>query len=79
MTSVASPKTASHEVPEPETLDEILMEEEVTAKAGCGILGRYPLISVISFAALGLGIGIVSLLLALRAKPQDESLTSLLL
>lgn len=59
-TAVANPKTASHE--KPETLDEILMEEEVTAKAGCGILGRYPLISVISFAALGLGIGIVSIL-----------------
>jgi Na+/H+-dicarboxylate symporter len=25
---------------------------------GCGILGRYPIISVISFAAMGVGIGI---------------------
>lgn len=60
MTSVtAKPKTDSDEEPHVD-LDEILLEEEVTAKAGCGILGRYPLISVVSFAAMGLGIGIVS-------------------
>jgi hypothetical protein len=47
-----------HETAEERDLDEILREEEVTASAGCGILGRYPLISVISFAALGLAVGI---------------------
>lgn len=61
MTSVANPpKTAAGEEEHVETLDEILHEEEATASAGCGILGRYPLISVISFAAAGLGVGIVS-------------------
>jgi hypothetical protein len=60
MTSVAiPPKTTSAEEEHVETLDEILHEEEATA-AGCGILGRYPLLSVISFAALGLAVGIVS-------------------
>jgi len=44
----------------PENLDDILMEEEVTATAGCGIMGRYPLIAVVTFAALGLAVGIVS-------------------
>jgi hypothetical protein len=58
MTSVAiPPKTTSAEEEHVETLDEILHEEEATA-AGCGILGRYPLLSVISFAALGLAVGI---------------------
>lgn len=60
MTSIEKPtKTASDEEPLP--LDDIVLQEEVTAKAGCGILGRYPLISVISFAAVGLAIGIVSI------------------
>jgi hypothetical protein len=61
MTSAAIPtKTAAgEEEHHVETLDEILHEEEATA-VGCGILGRYPLISVISFAALGLACGIVS-------------------
>mmetsp|Transcript_18236 Transcript_18236/g.33040 ORF Transcript_18236/g.33040 Transcript_18236/m.33040 type:complete len:551 (+) Transcript_18236:134-1786(+) len=59
MTSAAIPtKTAAgEEEHHVDTLDEILHEEEATA-AGCGILGRYPLISVISFAALGLACGI---------------------
>ena len=61
MTSVTNPpKTAAGEEEHVETLDEILHEEEADAKAGCGIMGRYPLISVITFAALGLGVGIVS-------------------
>ena len=59
MTSaVPNPKNAGEE--HVETLNEILHEEEADAKAGCGIMGRYPLISVISFAALGLAVGIVS-------------------
>ena len=50
--------TNTHKATRRESLDNILMEEEVTHTAGCGILGRYPLISVISFAALGLAVGI---------------------
>jgi Na+/H+-dicarboxylate symporter len=45
--------------PKTETAEE--MEERYAAAAGqpgCGILGRYPVISVISFAALGLGMGL---------------------
>jgi Na+/H+-dicarboxylate symporter len=33
-------------------------EEPKQAGIGCGILGRYPILSVISFAAIGVGIGI---------------------
>ena len=34
-------------------------EDEVkAANIGCGILGRYPIISVVSFAAVGIGVGI---------------------
>ena len=34
------------------------IEEEVSHPIGCGILGRYPIISVVSFAALGVALGI---------------------
>jgi Na+/H+-dicarboxylate symporter len=33
-------------------------EPEKSQSIGCGILGRYPIISVVSFAAAGIGIGI---------------------
>jgi hypothetical protein len=34
------------------------MEEEHDPLAGCGILGRYPIISVISFASVGICVGV---------------------
>jgi hypothetical protein len=37
---------------------EDIEEEEPDPLAGCGILGRYPIISVISFAVVGICIGI---------------------
>jgi Na+/H+-dicarboxylate symporter len=33
-------------------------EEEAAAPAGCGIFGRYPLITLITFAALGIACGV---------------------
>lgn len=40
-------------------VDEVRETEEApVTKAGCGILGRYPVISVLIFAAAGVGIGI---------------------
>jgi solute carrier family 1 (neutral amino acid transporter) protein 5 len=44
------PKTATEEIEE--------QYESQAGAPGCGILGRYPVISVISFAALGLGMGL---------------------
>lgn len=32
--------------------------EQAPANIGCGILGRYPIISVVTFAAMGVGLGI---------------------
>ena len=37
--------------------EHFLTEEEETP-VGCGILGRYPVLSVMGFAAIGIGIGV---------------------
>jgi hypothetical protein len=37
---------------------EYISEEEHDPLAGCGILGRYPIISVISFASVGICVGV---------------------
>lgn len=37
---------------------ELSKSTEEVASTGCGILGRYPLLSVITFAAAGTGIGL---------------------
>jgi Na+/H+-dicarboxylate symporter len=45
--------------PKTETAEEMEQRYEATAgQPGCGILGRYPVISVIFFASLGLGMGL---------------------
>ena len=33
-------------------------EAEAEASKGCGILGRYPVLSVLAFAAAGIGLGL---------------------
>jgi hypothetical protein len=33
-------------------------EEEVISNSGCGVLGRYPVLSVLIFAATGIGVGL---------------------
>jgi hypothetical protein len=43
---------------EDKQVQEYAEEEEADPLAGCGILGRYPIISVISFAVVGISIGI---------------------
>lgn len=42
-----------------ESLDDIVKkEEQVVASTGCGCMGRYPLMTVIAAATLGLAVGI---------------------
>ena len=38
--------------------EHFLTEDETTAKMGCGLLGRNPVLTVMIFAALGIGIGV---------------------
>jgi len=38
-------------------MTETLEEENVPSK-GCGIIGRYPIVSILVFAAAGIGLGI---------------------
>jgi hypothetical protein len=47
--------TTKEDKPAKEYIEE---EEEDNPLAGCGILGRYPIISVITFAVVGICIGI---------------------
>jgi solute carrier family 1 (neutral amino acid transporter) protein 5 len=49
-TTTKEPKTATEELEE--------QYEAAAGSPGCGILGRYPVISVVSFAAIGLGMGL---------------------
>jgi hypothetical protein len=43
---------------EDKRVQEYIEEDEDDPLAGCGILGRYPIISVISFAVVGICIGV---------------------
>jgi len=47
-------------------------EQEQTSKMGCGIMGRYPVTSLLLFVGLGIGIGIG---LSLWTPDQDDSLS----
>ncbi len=38
--------------------EEATQEDEEVTPAGCGILGRYPVLSVLAFAAVGIGMGV---------------------
>lgn len=37
---------------------EVVVTENQTAKLGCGIMGRYPVITLLSFVGAGIGLGI---------------------
>jgi solute carrier family 1 (neutral amino acid transporter) protein 5 len=50
MSTTKEPKTETEELEE--------QYEAAAGKPGCGVLGRYPVISVITFAAVGLGMGL---------------------
>jgi hypothetical protein len=50
------------------------VEEEVKANPGCGILGRHPIIAVISFAVAGCGLG-VGLSYWEPEDPEDKDVT----
>eukprot|EP00980_Cylindrotheca_fusiformis_P021992 scaffold8866_cov71-Cylindrotheca_fusiformis.AAC.1 len=55
MTSPPAPEKQVSSFDEKEQVDQ---EETHVPRAGCGILGRYPVISVLLFAIVGVGIGI---------------------
>jgi hypothetical protein len=52
-------------------------EEEVISNSGCGVLGRYPVLSVLIFAATGIGVGLdfLSGNLAKATTPRKRLLT----
>lgn len=50
------------------------VEEEAKANPGCGILGRYPILAVVSFAAAGCGLG-VGLSYWEPEDPEDKDVT----
>eukprot|EP00980_Cylindrotheca_fusiformis_P000395 scaffold98_cov78-Cylindrotheca_fusiformis.AAC.4 len=55
MSSPQPPQKQVSSVDEKENADQ---QESHVPRAGCGILGRYPVISVLIFAVVGVGIGV---------------------
>eukprot|EP00980_Cylindrotheca_fusiformis_P025894 scaffold14836_cov134-Cylindrotheca_fusiformis.AAC.6 len=56
--TMSSPPPPEKQVSSMDETEQVAQEESHVPRAGCGILGRYPVTSVLIFAIVGVGIGI---------------------